>query len=55
MGTIEGALLCGIEWGIINGNTNFIEFRVPNHIQVADLKKWIIKSGTENNILKVWR
>lgn len=55
MATIEGALLCGLDWGIATGNTNFLEFHVPNHIQVADLKNWIITNGTEKNILKIWR
>ncbi|MCE7737134.1 MAG: amidohydrolase family protein [Candidatus Heimdallarchaeota archaeon] len=55
MATIEGALLCGVNWGISKGNTNFLEFHIPNHIQVADLKKWIINNGTEKNIVKIWR
>ena len=55
MATVEGASLCGIDWGISNGKSNFLEFRIPNHIQVRDLKKWIIKKGSEKNILKIWR
>ncbi len=55
MATIEGALLCGVEWGVNKGNSNFLEFHLPNHIQVKDLKKWIVNNGTEKNILKIWR
>lgn len=53
--TIEGAQLCGIEWGISKRNTNFLELQIPKHVQVRDLKEWIINNGTEKDILKIWR
>lgn len=53
--TVEGASLCGIEWGISVGNSNFLEFRIPNDIRGSDIKKWIINNGTEKDILEIWR
>jgi cytosine/adenosine deaminase-related metal-dependent hydrolase len=54
MASIEGAEICGIDWGINIGNSNFIELSIPNSVTTNNLKNWLVATANEKFINRIW-
>ena len=52
LASIDGASICGNNWGIIEGNSNFLSVKIPHH--TGNIKEWLVCKADHRNIEKIW-
>lgn len=54
MATVEGARLCGFDWGIKMGNSNLMALAIEDNIPQTKIKEWLVKNGNKVLIQASW-
>ncbi len=54
MATVEGADICGLDWGLNVGNSNFMSISLPAKIERRNIKEWIVSNADYTDIVDKW-
>ena len=54
MATVEGAGLCGFDWGIKRGNSNIISVVISKKVSHTNIKEWLVVNGNKGLVQSIW-